>query len=102
MSNRQQRPGNTGSAEIMFVRAKWQLVNRGKIEHLPDGIVARRRIGGAAEGIQRRVGFAAADAAAVNGMRPHVVGRKQEAGLKGPANVQLQRMEGAVTHVPPP
>ena len=96
------RPRNAGAAEIVLSRSEGQLVNGGEIEHLANVIVAARLIARSAEGILRRVGFAAADAAVVDRMRPHVIRREQEAVLKGSAGVELQRMEGAVANVAAP
>ena len=96
------RPRNAGAAEIVLSRSERQLVNGGEIEHLANVVVAARLIARSAEGILRRVGFPAANAAVVDRMRPHVIRREQEAVLKGSAGVELQRMEGAVSNVAAP
>jgi len=69
---------------------------------MADVKVARRLITRPAKGILRCVGIPAANAVIVDRMRPHVIRGELEAALERSANVKLQRVEGAVTHVAAP
>src|ERR1700685_357712 len=72
------------------------------MKHLADIVIAAGFVAGSAERVLRRVRFAAADAAIVDRMRPHVIGRQEQAILKGAARVQLESMKGAVSDVATP
>ena len=81
---------------------KGKLVDSGKIEHQPHIVIATGFVARSAEGILRRIRLASADAAVIDRMRPHEVGREQKSALKSPASIQLQGFESGVAHISAP